>query len=141
MPSGNPNVISSRGMGDPPRNAHEQRDAVPSTSTAKCTRLTPGAAIYVPPGHWHRVAPVEDEPRCLSVDIRVASATQARWVCEEIFAGMMHALYGKEMYRGGVLPDLTMAAAGSGGEGGLGGGRGGEAMEGDEGGARGTTTN
>jgi len=25
MPSGNPNVISSRGMGDPPRNAHEQR--------------------------------------------------------------------------------------------------------------------
>jgi ribosomal protein L16 Arg81 hydroxylase len=90
MPSGNPNVISSRGMADPPRNAHEQRDVVPSPASATCTRLTPGAAIYVPPGHWHRVVPVEDDPRCLSVDIRVASATQARWVCEELFAGMMH---------------------------------------------------
>lgn len=115
MPSGNPNVISSRGMFDPPRNAHEQGDVVPSTVTAKCTRLTPGAAIYVPPGHWHRVVPVEDDPRCLSVDIRVASAAQARWVCEELFAGMMHGLYRGELHRGAEMPDLTMAAAGSGG--------------------------
>jgi len=45
---------------DPPRNAHEQCDVVPSTADAQCTRLTPGAAIYVPPGHWHRVARVHN---------------------------------------------------------------------------------
>lgn len=123
MPGGNPNVISSRGMDDPPRNAHEQRDAAPSTSTATCTRLSPGAAIYVPPGHWHRVVPVEDDPRCLSVDIRVASATQARWVCEELFARMMRALYAKDTSRAGATPDLTMAAAACAGGGGGGGER------------------
>ena len=50
--------------------------------------LTPWCAIYVPTGTWHRVVPVTDEPCCLSMDIRVASATSARWLCENLFVDM-----------------------------------------------------
>ena len=48
-----------------------------------------GHGIYVPPGHWHRVVPVTEDPVCLSIDIRIASVTMARWLCENVFAKFM----------------------------------------------------
>ena len=85
----NKNVISSRGLLDPPRNRTEQQSRTPDFSKERTTRLEAGSVIYIPPGHWHRVVPVDADPVCLSVDIRIASVTTARWMCENIFAEFM----------------------------------------------------
>ena len=85
----NKNVISSRGLLDPPRNRTEQINKTPDFSKERTTRLEAGSVIYIPPGHWHRVVPVDADPVCLSVDIRIASVTNARWMCENIFAEFM----------------------------------------------------
>ena len=85
----NKNVISSRGLLDPPRNRTEQQSRTPDLSKERTTHLIAGRAIYIPPGHWHRVVPVDADPVCLSVDIRIASVTTARWMCENIFAEFM----------------------------------------------------
>ena len=85
----NKNVISSRGLLDPPRNRTEQQSRTPDFSKERTTRLEAGSVIYIPPGHWHRVVPVDADPVCLSVDIRIASVTNARWMCENIFAEFM----------------------------------------------------
>jgi hypothetical protein len=85
----NKNVISSRGLLDAPRNRTEQQSRTPDFSKERTTRLEAGSGIYIPPGHWHRVVPVDADPVCLSVDIRIASVTTARWMCENIFAEFM----------------------------------------------------
>ena len=85
----NKNVISSRGLLDAPRNRTEQISKTPDFSKERTTRLEAGSVIYIPPGHWHRVVPVDADPVCLSVDIRIASVTTARWMCENIFAEFM----------------------------------------------------
>ena len=85
----NKNVISSRGLLDPPRNRTEQQSRTPDFSKERTTRLEAGSVIYIPPGHWHRVVPVDADPVCLSVDIRIASVTTGRWMCENIFAEFM----------------------------------------------------
>ena len=85
----NKNVISSRGLLDAPRNRTEQQSRTPDFSKERTTRLEAGSVIYIPPGHWHRVVPVDADPVCLSVDIRIASVTTARWMCENIFAEFM----------------------------------------------------
>ena len=85
----NVNVIGSRGLCDPPRNRAEQVNRTPNFSKERITRLEAGMGIYVPPGHWHRVVPVTEDPVCLSIDIRIASVTMARWLCENIFAKFM----------------------------------------------------
>ena len=85
----NKNVISSRGLLDAPRNRTEQQSRTPDFSKERTTRLEAGSVIYIPPGHWHRVVPVDADPVCLSVDIRIASVTNARWMCENIFAEFM----------------------------------------------------
>lgn len=85
----NKNVISSRGLLDAPRNRTEQQSRTPDFSKERTTRLEAGSGIYIPPGHWHRVVPVDADPVCLSVDIRIASVTNARWMCENIFAEFM----------------------------------------------------
>ena len=85
----NKNVISSRGLLDAPRNRTEQQSRTPDFSKERTTRLEAGSVIYIPPGHWHRVVPVDADPVCLSVDIRIASVTAARWMCENIFAEFM----------------------------------------------------
>ena len=61
----------------------------PNFSKERITRLEAGMGIYVPPGHWHRVVPVTEDPVCLSIDIRIASVTMARWLCENVFAKFM----------------------------------------------------
>ena len=85
----NVNVIGSRGLCDPPRNRAEQVNRTPNFSKERITRLEAGMGIYVPPGHWHRVVPVTEDPVCLSIDIRIASVTMARWLCENVFAKFM----------------------------------------------------
>ena len=85
----NVNVIGSRGLRDPPRNRAEQVNRTPNFSKERITRLEAGMGIYVPPGHWHRVVPVTEDPVCLSIDIRIASVTMARWLCENVFAKFM----------------------------------------------------
>uniref|UniRef100_A0A7S0PW39 JmjC domain-containing protein n=1 Tax=Micromonas pusilla TaxID=38833 RepID=A0A7S0PW39_MICPS len=85
----NVNVIGSRGLRDPPRNRAEQVNRTPNFSKERITRLEAGMGIYVPPGHWHRVVPVTEDPVCLSIDIRIASVTMARWFCENVFAKFM----------------------------------------------------
>ena len=91
-PSGNPNVLTSRGLNDPPRTMYDKHALHPPNLTDHLvTRLAPGQAIYVPPGEWHRVIPIETDPTvgsCFSVDVRVASVTHARWTCEALFASM-----------------------------------------------------
>ena len=91
-PSGNPNVLTSRGLNDPPRTMYDKHALNPPNLTDHLvTRLAPGQAIYVPPGEWHRVIPIETDPTvgsCFSVDVRVASVTHARWTCEALFASM-----------------------------------------------------
>ena len=91
-PSGNPNVLTSRGLVDPPNTAYDVHALhPPNLKSHRVTRLAPGQAIYVPPGEWHRVIPIETDPTvgsCFSVDARVASVTHARWTCEALFALM-----------------------------------------------------
>ena len=91
-PSGNPNVLTSRGLDDPPNTAYDVHALhPPNLMNHRVTRLAPGQAIYVPPGEWHRVIPIETDPTvgsCFSVDARVASVTHARWTCEALFASM-----------------------------------------------------
>ena len=89
VPSGNVNVESARGASDAPRNVFELRDAPPDVASASVTRVSPGAVIYVPPGCWHRVVPTEDDDGvCLSVDVRVGSVTELRWLMENLHTAM-----------------------------------------------------
>jgi hypothetical protein len=105
---GDKNVNQSRGLRDATRNGREAGDVL-YEHLGKTFTLTPGDAIYVPPGTWHRVVPKsaerpdgpddEDEDGknkknvgggvanrvCLSVDVRVANVPRARWTCESVF--------------------------------------------------------
>jgi hypothetical protein len=51
-----------------------------------CFSLAPGSVLYLPPGHWHSVVPIEGGS--ISVDLRAGSLTQAKWVCEALYAAL-----------------------------------------------------
>jgi len=80
-------------MQDLPRNRFEQQCHIPSTGaeSSTCYNLRPGSLIYVPPGHWHQVSCVAGNS--FSVDLRVGSILQSRWICEAIFAGLLDAFH------------------------------------------------
>ena len=84
LPAGQPRADGSRGMFDAPRNRAEQLQCAPSTSAAERFSLSPGAVLYVPPGDWHRVVPIEGGS--LSVDVRIGHLTAAKWLSEATFA-------------------------------------------------------
>tara|TARA_B110000977_G_scaffold31795_1_gene42139 strand:+ start:18886 stop:21090 length:2205 start_codon:yes stop_codon:yes gene_type:complete len=102
--SGDRNVGVSRGAGDPPRNGREATDRLPhdDDDDVQVIDLDPGDVVYIPPGAWHRVVPTSTDTVerdasesesymtdvCLSVDVRVASVTHARWTCESLFHEM-----------------------------------------------------
>ena len=79
----------SVGMHDQPRNRAEQLLHAPAAGMAHCTcyNLSPGSIVYLPPGHWHSVVPLEGGS--LSVDLRAANLTQAKWVCEALYASLV----------------------------------------------------
>ena len=80
---------ASVGMHDLPRNRSEQLLHTPAAGMAHCAchNLSPGSVLYLPPGHWHSVVPLEGGS--LSVDLRAANLTQAKWLCEALYASMM----------------------------------------------------
>ena len=91
---GSPETWANRSLGDRPTNFLEQQVAIPSTGPANVTtyHLTPGSMIYLPPGYWHSVTPVEGES--LSVDLRVVNILERKWICEAVFAGLSSAFRG-----------------------------------------------
>ena len=87
---GSPNTVGSRSLaGDTAKNRYEQQRLTPSPNdeSVQCFSLVPGSVIYVPPGHWHQVTPIEGSS--LAVDIRVANLLQARWIAEAVFSGLL----------------------------------------------------
>eukprot|EP01134_Creolimax_fragrantissima_P003290 CFRG3290T1 len=80
------NLTSSREIHDIPNNQKEQRLPIPATGPANYTSqsLVPGSVLYVPPGHWHSVVPTSGES--MSVDLRVANISHAKWIAEAVFA-------------------------------------------------------
>lgn len=78
----------SRGMFDAPRNRAEHAARAPPAGLAgcPCVSMAPGSVLYLPPGHWHRVVPVEGP--CVSVNLRIGQLLRARWLCEALFAAL-----------------------------------------------------
>eukprot|EP00928_Gymnodinium_smaydae_P015731 TRINITY_DN15825_c0_g1_i3.p1 TRINITY_DN15825_c0_g1~~TRINITY_DN15825_c0_g1_i3.p1 ORF type:complete len:321 (-),score=65.05 TRINITY_DN15825_c0_g1_i3:15-977(-) len=83
---GSPGAAASRALLEPPRNAYERRIAAPDVGPVAqtCYSLGPGSVLYLPPGCWHSVSTAGSES--FSVDLRVGSVLQARWLCEALFA-------------------------------------------------------
>ena len=89
---------------------------MPHLSGAQCYRLEPGSVLYLPPGDWHRVVPVEGGS--LSVDIRVGHLTAFKWLSESVFAALANdgvVQPGSDLPRANtyVCPDLTGVEMGS----------------------------
>lgn len=79
---------SSSGMFDAPRNRCEQLHRMSQpTAQSSCFNLAAGSVLYVPPGWWHSVVPLEGGS--VSVDIRAGSLTHARWVSEALYVSLM----------------------------------------------------
>ena len=55
--------------------------------------MRPGSVIYLPPGYWHQVVPVEEDS--FSVDIRIANLAQCKWICEAVFVSLLAKFYGQ----------------------------------------------
>ena len=87
LAGGDRRADSSRGMFDVARNRAEQVQAVPNPSTAETFSLAPGSVLYLPPGDWHRVVPVEGNS--ISVDVRLGHLTAAKWLCEALHASLV----------------------------------------------------
>jgi len=103
-----------------PRNAHERKrnfnrklrrytlkygysrrtnkqDLSPHEDDIKSERLKPGMMIRVSPGEWHRVESCETGRKnqvTISINIRLAHVTPARWAAECIFSALASKLYG-----------------------------------------------
>ncbi|CAE7740577.1 eag [Symbiodinium sp. CCMP2456] len=93
---GNPHTFgAARGMRDVPMNFMDQSIPIPGTGPLdrSCYNLRPGSVLYIPPGHWHSVTPVQGE--CVSVNLRVANLLHAKWICEVLFAEMIRAARGQ----------------------------------------------
>ncbi|CAE7936522.1 eag [Symbiodinium sp. KB8] len=93
---GNPHTFgAARGMRDMPMNFMDQSIPIPGTGPLdrSCYNLRPGSVLYIPPGHWHSVTPVQGE--CVSVNLRVANLLHAKWICEVLFAEMIRAARGQ----------------------------------------------
>ena len=73
-------------------------DLSPSTEVdIKSERLKPGMMIRVSPGEWHRVEACETGKKdevTISINVRLAHITPARWAAECIFSGLAIKFYG-----------------------------------------------
>lgn len=86
---GNTNTYKNRALMDPTRNYIEQQESLPSTdnNNKKIYHLDPGSIIYLPPGFWHSVVPVNEIS--ISVDIRIGNIIHSKWICEAIFCSLV----------------------------------------------------
>jgi hypothetical protein len=117
---GEANPLSSGMNLTSPRNAHERKrnfnrklhrytfkygysrrtnkqDLSPHEDDIKSERLKPGMMIRVSPGEWHRVESCETGRKnqvTISINIRLAHVTPARWAAECIFSALASKLYG-----------------------------------------------
>ena len=93
MPSG-PRTGASRGMFDAASNRAEQlcSASVPATGTPTRRVLEPGSVLYLPPGEWHRVVPLEG--RSVSVDLHIGELTRGKWLAEALYAHLQAAAAG-----------------------------------------------
>ena len=106
---GEANPVSNRGLEQAPRNWHEQVCPMPppgrpSGSQHMCYNLRPGSVMYIPPGHWHSVVPVQEDS--FSIDMRVANVAQCKWIAEAAFGGLLAQFYrDNDRYLGVGAPD------------------------------------